>query len=105
VLHVGCGGQDLDPTWKVVPALIADIDGETAPDAVLAVEKDPVHDLDHKEAPFRRCHIHPTDDPLGETLTWIGWMEVDADLIPHRDLHLSHPPMLHLTALGAETPT
>jgi hypothetical protein len=50
------------------------------------VEKDLIPDFEHKEAPCLGGHVHPPDRALGKALPWTGWMEVDANLIPNRNL-------------------
>jgi hypothetical protein len=88
--------QDLDPAREVIPALILDVIEETGPDPVRLVEKDLIPDFEHKEAPCQSGHIHPPDHALGKALPWTRWMEVNADLIPNRNLrhHLKHSQML-----------
>jgi hypothetical protein len=97
-LHVPFGGREnLDPAREVIAAFIPDIIGETGPDPVRLVEKDLIPDFEHKEAPSQSGHIHPPDHALGKALPWIGWMEVNPNLIPNRNRrrhHLRHSQML-----------
>jgi hypothetical protein len=53
---------------------------------VLTVENDLMRDFQHKEASFRGIYIYPSDHSFGKALPWTGWMEVDANLIPNRNL-------------------
>ncbi|MGF9764632.1 hypothetical protein AAII07_57090 [Microvirga sp. 0TCS3.31] len=88
-----CGREDLDPAWKVVLAFVSDEILKTSPNGVLAVENNLVFDIDYKEAPFRGDDINPTDRTLAKALHWVRWVEVNAHLIPNRNVsryYLSH---------------
>jgi hypothetical protein len=104
LLRVRCYRQNLDPHWKVVPALIANIAWETTPDVVLADERNLVQDLDYKDVPFRRCHIPPPDNAFAITSHRTRRVKVNAHIIPHCDLLFSYSPLSDLVALGVETP-
>jgi len=79
-------GQYLDPTWKVVWAFITNVVLETGPDAMLLIKDDLVRDLHDEEASFCGCHVHPADHAFAVAPHRAGRVEVNPNLIPHRNL-------------------
>jgi hypothetical protein len=106
--HLGCGREYLDPTWKVVLALIPDVIRETGCDPVLAIKYDLIGNIDNEHAPVWGRHIHAAYNAFAEAPHRKRRMEVDADSITNCNVgchHLSHSQTLQPVAAGAERPT
>ena len=66
-LHVlFCGRENLNPTWKVVLAFVADVILETRTNTVLLAEDDFVRDLDHEVSSLTSDDINSAHHPLTE---------------------------------------
>jgi hypothetical protein len=80
----------LNPTWKVVPALVPGEVLETGADAMFLVKNDLVRDLHREEASFWGGDINSTDTPFAKALHRTRRMKVDANSTPNRNVQRSH---------------